>query len=402
VATIKKLLSAVGLPDSCVDDYATSLVDKGVGTKATFNRLSEGTMQTFMKKGHIRAISKFIGDEASAKSADKESSAQIAAVKKLLSAAGVPDSCVDEYADTLAENGISTKTVLTKVVKKKLLVRCAVVVFTGFEEDAAKTMKKCRIKTGHMRLISESIASHNSLDLLDSVSTKRKAAKQRKPAKRRRGSTSEEDTNGSSDGDGDGGSSDGDGGTGTRDSSIVYLEYRSGSSDKFWSIRVDGNDSITLFGRRGSHGTKALKTHASDAEAVDYAADLTHAKRRKGYVTATAPATLASGWADVEAAATLKARHAKADATSDSPYLECTTGSSNKFWRIHVTDVSTVSTYGRIGTAGVSAVKEHGDEAQADEFAAQQIHAKLKKGYVFAEPPDASGASDDDDDDGSD
>jgi hypothetical protein len=43
--------------------------------------------------------------------------------------------------------------------------------------------------------------------------------------------------------------------------------------NKFWSIRLDGHDSITLFGRRGTHGTKAVKTHTSEAEAQGYASE---------------------------------------------------------------------------------------------------------------------------------
>jgi predicted DNA-binding WGR domain protein len=90
-----------------------------------------------------------------------------------------------------------------------------------------------------------------------------------------------------------------------------------GGSDKFWSIRLDGHDSITLFGRRGTHGTKAVKTHTSEARAQAYASDLIQSKIRKGYSAATAPAALASGWLDAEAAATPKLPRGHASTHAD-------------------------------------------------------------------------------------
>jgi predicted DNA-binding WGR domain protein len=379
VTAIKKLLAAAGVPDGCVEVYAQSLVAEGVGTKTAFNRLDEATTRKCgLKKGHMRAVTNMINAEAALKVSDRQVAMKVAAMTKLLSSAGVPDSCVDDYADSLVAEGVGTKTVLTKIERNKLLVRCAVVMFTGLEVNASKTLKKCGIKTGHTRLICRLIAGSKSLDIMGAgAKAKQKDLPSRN--KRKRGgdsngqASSEEpcsdDINGS-----------------------TYLEYRSGGSNKFWSIRLDGHDSITLFGRRGTHGTKAVKTHTSEAEAQGYASDLIQSKIRKGYSTATAPAALASGWLDAEAAATLKAKHSEADpgSTGSSPYLTCNAGTSNKFWRIRICDVSTISTYGRIGTAGVSAVKEHEDTEEAEAFVAKQIDAKLKKGYDFAVAPGAT------------
>ena len=56
-------------------------------------------------------------------------------------------------------------------------------------------------------------------------------------------------------------------------------------------------------------------------------------------------------------------------------------GKSSKFWQITVEDAKTVTSYGKIGTDGVSGVKEHASSEKAEAFAAKEVAAKLKKGY---------------------
>jgi hypothetical protein len=177
VTAIKKLLSTAGVPESCVAAYAVSLVDSGIGTKTKFHRLEEVVLKNCaIKKGHARLVMNSIRAEAAAKISDSETDTKVSAVGKLLCKAGVPECCVDEYANAMVrQGGVGTKTMITKVVKKSLLVRCAVVVFTGLGKDAPKTLKKCGVKTGHIRLIARLITSTDSLKLLGTGNaTKRK------------------------------------------------------------------------------------------------------------------------------------------------------------------------------------------------------------------------------------
>ena len=103
-----------------------------------------------------------------------------------------------------------------------------------------------------------------------------------------------------------------------------YVECTAGGSDKFWAIRVEGTSSVTLFGKRGSKGTKAVKEHPTPAAARTYSDDLFEAKIKKGYHPAKPPASSAAA----ELAASLKATIGKpiADVEKEVPYLECKTG----------------------------------------------------------------------------
>jgi predicted DNA-binding WGR domain protein len=57
-------------------------------------------------------------------------------------------------------------------------------------------------------------------------------------------------------------------------------------------------------------------------------------------------------------------------------------GSSSKFWEIARTGAEVSVTFGRIGTAGQTQVKDLGNEAAAIKHLDTLIAEKVKKGYV--------------------
>ncbi len=64
-----------------------------------------------------------------------------------------------------------------------------------------------------------------------------------------------------------------------------YLEFRDGSSSKFWEIEVHGNQHTVRFGRIGTAGQKLTKTFPDAGAAGRDAARLVAEKTRKGYRT---------------------------------------------------------------------------------------------------------------------
>jgi predicted DNA-binding WGR domain protein len=64
------------------------------------------------------------------------------------------------------------------------------------------------------------------------------------------------------------------------------LEYRKGTSSKFWEVQVDGARVATRFGRIGSAGQKKTRRAGSPAEAQRLADQLMREKLSKGYVEA--------------------------------------------------------------------------------------------------------------------
>ena len=72
-------------------------------------------------------------------------------------------------------------------------------------------------------------------------------------------------------------------------------------------------------------------------------------------------------------------------------YLECVQGTSSKFWRGSVSGDQMTIQYGKIGTPGVTQIKDFPSDAAAQAFLAKQEAAKLKKGYsAAADPADGS------------
>ena len=63
-------------------------------------------------------------------------------------------------------------------------------------------------------------------------------------------------------------------------------------------------------------------------------------------------------------------------------YLEFSDKKSNKFWEITTEFNKTTVRYGKIGSNGVSLVKEHKDHITANLFSETEINGKLAKGYT--------------------
>lgn len=68
----------------------------------------------------------------------------------------------------------------------------------------------------------------------------------------------------------------------------VSLEYREGTSSKFWEIEVVGKTHRVRFGRIGTQGQVKEKSFASEAEALRAAEKIAAEKRRDGYLDARA------------------------------------------------------------------------------------------------------------------
>lgn len=61
------------------------------------------------------------------------------------------------------------------------------------------------------------------------------------------------------------------------------MEYRRGSSQKFWEIAVNGSTHTVRFGRIGAAGQTKTKSFSSEEAARDDAFKLIAEKRKKGY-----------------------------------------------------------------------------------------------------------------------
>lgn len=88
------------------------------------------------------------------------------------------------------------------------------------------------------------------------------------------------------------------------------LEFREGTSDKFWEVSVDGTEVTTRWGRAGTAGQSKTKGYASESEALADANKQLEEKKRKGYLLAQ---TVAAG------GAALPARKTRADSVELSP-----------------------------------------------------------------------------------
>ena len=66
------------------------------------------------------------------------------------------------------------------------------------------------------------------------------------------------------------------------------------------------------------------------------------------------------------------------------PRYEFAEGSSNKFWEIVLAGKSFTTTYGKIGTAGQTSLKEYGSPAEAKKEHDKLVAEKVKKGYALA------------------
>jgi predicted DNA-binding WGR domain protein len=66
---------------------------------------------------------------------------------------------------------------------------------------------------------------------------------------------------------------------------------------------------------------------------------------------------------------------------TNSVYLECKDGSSNKFYQIALTDTQVTSRYGKIGASGQETVKSFDTVARAEAFYTKTLNEKKGKGY---------------------
>ncbi|MEM9190400.1 MAG: SMI1/KNR4 family protein [Myxococcota bacterium] len=66
----------------------------------------------------------------------------------------------------------------------------------------------------------------------------------------------------------------------------IELEFRKGSSAKFWRVAVKGSRQVVRYGRVGTEGRELEKSFASPAQAKAAAQKLAETKRKKGYVDA--------------------------------------------------------------------------------------------------------------------
>jgi predicted DNA-binding WGR domain protein len=73
-------------------------------------------------------------------------------------------------------------------------------------------------------------------------------------------------------------------------------------------------------------------------------------------------------------------------------YLESASSSGGKFWGCRIEGATTYVTFGKVGTAGVTQLKNHGDADTAVKFMSKMIAEKSKKGYSPADAPDNVGA----------
>ncbi|SNR14412.1 STM4015 family protein [Tenacibaculum jejuense] len=68
-----------------------------------------------------------------------------------------------------------------------------------------------------------------------------------------------------------------------------YLEYKDGSSQKFWKILVEGNTHSVTYGKIGTQGVQKDKTFNSEEEALKDANKLIASKEKKGYKAISSP-----------------------------------------------------------------------------------------------------------------
>lgn len=200
-------------------------------------------------------------------------------------------------------------------------------------------------------------------------------------------------------------------------SNVTRLVCTEGKSSKFWQITIEDSKTITQYGKIGSDGATAVKQHADAEKAKVFAVKEVVGKQKKGYVIDGEKAEVVAEAAEVpaanveekveevvenpakkqkrggkpaakeaEPAATVSSSSSTAEApgptSTATTRLTFTEGKSSKFWQITAEDSKTTVQYGKIGTDGVSTVKEHANADKAKTFADKEVAAKKKKGYV--------------------
>jgi DNA ligase-1 len=64
---------------------------------------------------------------------------------------------------------------------------------------------------------------------------------------------------------------------------VRYFEFKEGSSSKFWSIAISGNDVTVKYGRIGTNGQEKTKTFTNPLAAQEYYDEIVEEKLGKGY-----------------------------------------------------------------------------------------------------------------------
>lgn len=189
---------------------------------------------------------------------------------------------------------------------------------------------------------------------------------------------------------------------------VNYLECTEGGSRKFYELTLSGDQVTIRYGKIGTNGVVSEKAFDGDFDAAaKFAAKTVAEKEKKGYVHVAgpedsdtveqasthpvpAPAPVSTSPAAKKALAKKQDEPVvnvskPAVSAKDVKYLECTEGSSRKFYEITVQGDQVTLRYGRIGTDGIASTKEfNGDSGAAARFAMKTVAEKEKKGYTYA------------------
>jgi hypothetical protein len=122
-------------------------------------KASKKASKPVASKPNASKPSKPVVDKASKPVSSKPTAAKIAAIAKIISELGVPESFVRGYAQSLVAEGVGTK--------------------THFQRLDEAVMTKCGIKKGHMRAISASLPVEEGKKAIQPVAGKPKASKKR-------------------------------------------------------------------------------------------------------------------------------------------------------------------------------------------------------------------------------
>jgi len=170
-------------------------------------------------------------------------------------------------------------------------------------------------------------------------------------------------------------------------------EFKEGSSNKFWEIKLDGTAFTTVYGKIGTDGQESMKEWDDEAKAKKEYDKLVAEKVKKGYKlvgnggggaakAAKKPVFDDEGDDDEEEETPKpKAKAAGGGGGGKRRHFEFSEGSSNKFWEIWVDGTSFCTHYGRIGSSGQETVKDAGSVEKAQKEYDKLIAEKTKKGY---------------------
>jgi predicted DNA-binding WGR domain protein len=171
-------------------------------------------------------------------------------------------------------------------------------------------------------------------------------------------------------------------------------EFKEGSSNKFWEIKLDGSEFTTKYGKIGADGQETVKDWGDEEKAQKEYDKLVAEKVKKGY-------KLVNGGGGSAKAAPAAAKKKPVfddegddDEEEEAPkaksggggsgkmrHFEFVEGSSSKFWEISLDGSEYTTKYGRIGAGGQETVKDAGSPEKAKKEYDKLIAEKVKKGY---------------------